>query len=127
MATLRLAGRELVVHLRMLEKFAALQRDFRVPLDQISSVDVITRPLPDITFDLRMGRAASTAPAATLVTVGHWRVRKESGRAFLAIYGNRPSPSITLEHQRWRRIVISHRDPSALADEVRAWSLSEGS
>lgn len=118
MARLRIKGNDLVVRLNLLERFAALRWHVSVPLDVISSVRVERKPLSSEWFlrDVKVGFATRTAPLHRVVTLIAAKYSK-GGEVFLAVYRNRPSVIVDTKSGRWRRLVVSERDP---ADVVKA-------
>jgi hypothetical protein len=118
MARLRIEGSDLVVRLNPLERLGALRWRVSVPLDSISSVGVERKPLSSEWFmrDVKLGFAARTAPGQLAVALSAAKYAR-GGEIFVAVYLNRPSVIVDTHGGRWRRLVVSERDP---ADTVKA-------
>jgi len=91
-----------------------------VPLSSIKSVSVEKKPLSSDWFlrDVQPGFAARTAPGQRAITLIAAKY-EPGGEIFLAVYGNRPSVVVKTESGRWRRLVVSQRDPAHTAGLIQ--------
>jgi hypothetical protein len=120
-ATVRVNGGFIEVRLRVIEKLGAgWWSNLRLPLDCVRSVAVLPRPIPGVLSDLNTGLAAGGAGIAETITLGDWGMRSGPGRALVAVYRNRPSIVIDLEHDVWRRVIVSHPQPDHVAGVLRS-------
>jgi hypothetical protein len=112
MAELRVEGSELVVELSELEKVGALRGDVRVPLASVRAVRVADDPRPE----LRGIRAPGTGIPG-IIALGS---RRGEGHDFAAVYHDHPAVVVELEGTQFDRLVITVRDPQAVAEEIRS-------
>jgi hypothetical protein len=113
MARLDFGGDTLWLHLSLLERFGAwVPHDLALPLAAIRSV----RTTDDAWSELRGVRATGSGIPG-LLALG---TRRHSlGRDFVVVYGKGPAVVIELAGVRIARLVVSSRDASAVADEIR--------
>src|SRR5471032_596440 len=113
MARLDFGGDTLWLHLSLVERFGAcVTHDLAAPLAAVRSV----RVADDAWSELRGVRAPGSGIPG-LLALG---TRRHSlGRDFVAIYGKGPAVVIELVGARLARLVVSSRDASDVADEIR--------
>jgi hypothetical protein len=109
MATLAVEGADLVVRLSVLEKIGAVHGSIRVPLTQVRSVTVETRP-----WGLIRGRRIAGSGIPGTICLG---TRRYNGRTdFTAVYGSRPVVRVELgEEARYARMLIRVAAPEQAA------------
>jgi hypothetical protein len=125
-AKLVVRGDRVVVRLNPLEKVAAFRRNVTVPLRAITSVTVVDRPWDHLIPErVTTGFAASTAPGATVATIGP-RASSGDGKALLVVYRNRRSVVIEIDttSSRHSLVVVSVRDPDAAVAMIAASTLA---
>ena len=110
MATLRVDGESLTVHLSWLEKFGALRGDLRVPLSSVTSMTAVVDPRRQ----LRGFRAPGTGGPG--IALGTWRWKRY--RDFVAVYGNEHGVVIGLSSELFSRIILSAKDPGEVIARV---------
>lgn len=103
MATLRIDGDELVLHLRWREKVAGFHADLRAPLSSVQSVRVLTDPWAQ----MRGWRMAGIAiPRAFAFGTR----RHGEGYDFTIVRGPRPGVQVELSQGRFQRLLVSAAD-----------------
>lgn len=110
------------VTLNPLEAAMALRRRVSIPLADVLSSSVVSRPWNRIIpTRVSMGFAGAGAPGARLVTVGP-RARSGAGKALVVVYLNRPSLVIDIDPARtgWSLIIISSKEPERIRDALIA-------
>ena len=113
MAELEIDGRELVLHLRALEKAEGAHGDIRVPLTAVTAVRAVDDPWPE----LRGIRAPGTG-LPDVIAVG--TRRGGFGKDFAAVHGKGPAVVVELEGADYGRLIVSVDDAS-----VRARAIAE--
>lgn len=112
MAELAIEGDELVLHLTMFEKAAALNRDVRLPVSSIDAIEVVEKP-----FGLVRGYHAAGLSIPRRVAIGTFR-RMGSTR-FFVLKGTQPAVHITFSRGGIAGLVVSSADAEALAQRLR--------
>ena len=112
MALLRRDGDEVVVLLNDLEKAGALRGDIRVDAWSIRSVRVTRQPFQE----LRGLRAPGTGIPG-VIALGTWRY--SGGKDFVAVYRGGPAVIVELDHEPYKRLIVSAHDATEVADRLR--------
>ena len=119
MADLRVDGNDIVVTLNLTETLVALRREVRVPIEHLQMVHVEESPLASLT---RWRLPGIWCPG--IVTVGC--ARFAGGREFAAAYAGQPAVVLEAQGGPWQRVIVSHRDASAIAASLAGILLSRG-
>ncbi len=113
MAHLRVDGSDLVVALNRMEELGAMHGTIRVPVANVTSVDV-----SDALWDELLGMRMPGTGIPGVIALGSWRY--SGGKDFVAVYGRR-GVVITLSGAEWNRLILSSRNPHRLSRHVGAY------
>jgi hypothetical protein len=111
MATLRLDGDDLVLHLSWIEKVGALRGDLRVSRASVRTVDVVPSPMRQV----RGLRAPGTA-VPFLLALGTFR--GAFGQDFVAAT-RKPGIVVSFRSGPWARLVVSTPEAETIAAALR--------
>lgn len=114
MAEIEIAGRTLVVHIRGVDRFLALQSRIEVPLEHIAAVEVNPQEAHAIFHGLRMG--GTNVPG--VITAG--RFLQHGGWAFWDVRDPSESILVRLHDEGYAKLVIGVDDPAAAARAIEA-------
>lgn len=113
MAELAIEGDELVLHLSLFEKAAALNRDVRLPVSSIGTIEVAQKP-----FGLVRGYRAAGLSIPRRVAIGTFR-RMGSTR-FFVLKGTHPAVHITFTRGSIAGLVVSDAHAEQLAQRLQS-------
>jgi hypothetical protein len=119
MADLTLDGSDVVVRLSAAEAVLAWRREVRVPIAQLKMVRVEESPLSGLS---RWRLPGVYWPGS--LAVG--RARCAKGNEFAVAYAGHPAVVLEAEGGTWQRLVVSHKQATAIAAEVAALLLGRG-
>jgi hypothetical protein len=112
MAWLDVAGDEVVLRLSVPERLAGFVRgDGRIPLTAIRDVRVSEDPWRE-----RRGVRSPGTDWPRKVAVGTWRF--PGGKDYVALRGRGPGVVLELQGFEFSRVLVSAREPQALAAEI---------
>jgi hypothetical protein len=111
MAKIRIEDRDVIVHLSLLEKVAAMRGDVRIPLSTIDSVRVVKNPFAEVE-----GIRFPDTGVPGIIALGTWQRR--DGREFVCVYRGQPGVVVELDSMAapYKRVILSGRDPNVVAD-----------
>lgn len=114
MADIELTSTSLVVHIRGIDQFFALQSRLEVPLEHIASVDATAPEAHEVWHGLRI--VGTNLPG--VITAGRFVQRGEW--AFWDVHDPDKAIAIRLRDERYAKLVIGVDDPAAAAKAITA-------
>lgn len=112
MPTLSITDTSITVELSAAEKVGAVHGDLTLPRSAIADVRVVEDAMGAV--------SGLRAPGYSLpghAKVGTWR--HHDGKDFVAVYAGRPAVEITLQGERYERLLLGIDDPQAAAAQLQ--------